>query len=261
MEAADSVRAQTCKDWEWIIINDGSTDRTADLLDSLDDPRIRVVHQQNAGVSAARNAALDHAQGEYVTFLDADDRLPPEALDIRAGFLDAEPGIDIVHGSVQITADDRLVRCYQPDLEKGPLLDRLAQLEEGVFFGVIYMLRREKIGTHRFPEGVSHCEDLIFFLTLAHDADLQYAAVSDVVYKYRIQSNSAMTILDGLERGYIELVRRSRGMARLDDGARTVQRRRVQRILFRSWLRRARPIRAILSLFKVRNAVFEPMQE
>lgn len=259
-QLASSVFDQICPDWEWIIVNDGSTDGTGPFLDALIDPRIVVVHQANAGVSAARNTALDRARGDYVTFMDADDFLPPDALRVRSAVLDSQPGVDIVHGSVQVTSDGVPVRRYGPDLRSGPLLQRLARMEEGVFFGTIYMLRREKIGRHRFPVGVSHCEDMIFFLTLAHEADLQYAAVPEVVYEYRVQPQSAMTNLDGLERGYLELVRRSAGLPRIDAAARLVQYRRVRRILFRSWLRQLRPDRALAALFKLHKAASVSMR-
>ena len=253
-DAVAAVFAQTRTDWEWIIVNDGSTDGTGAFLDALTDPRIMVVHQANAGVSAARNTALDRVRGDYVTFLDADDVLPADAFRVRSAVLDAQPGVDIVHGSVQVTSRGVPVRRYDPDLRPGPLLQRLARMEEGVFFGTIYMLRREKIGRHRFPVGVTHCEDLIFFLTLAHEADLQYAAVSEVVYEYRVQPQSAMTNLDGLERGYLELVRHSAGLPRIDAAGRMIQQQRVRRILFRSWLRRFRPDRALAALVKLHKA-------
>ena len=254
-DAINSVISQSCQDWEWIIVNDGSSDGTGARLDRLDDPRIHVVHQANAGVSAARNAGLDRARGDYVTFLDADDTLPPEALAIRAALLDRQRDIDIVHGGVQITSGDMVLRVYRPDLDKGPLLARLARLEEGVFFNPNYMVRREKIGNRRFPKGISHCEDLIFFLSLAHDTDLYYAAVPDVVYAYRIQPKSAMSNLDGIERGYLELVRRTKSMSKVDTALRAAQMRRVRRILFRSWLRRLRPDRAMSAIFKLRRAM------
>lgn len=254
-DAVKSIISQTLEDWEWIIVNDGSSDGTVALLDSLDNPRIHVVHRANAGASAARNAGLDRARGDYVTFLDADDVLPPDALKLRCSLLDALPDVDIVHGGVQVTSGGVPLRRYHPDLDKGPLLTRLARLEEGVFFNPNYMLRREKIDGRRFPVGVSHCEDLIFFLTLAHDADLCYAAVPDVVYEYRIQPKSAMSNLDGIERGYLELVRRTKNMSRIDAALRAAQMRRVRRILFRSWLRGLRPDRAISAIFKLRKAM------
>ena len=252
--AIASVRAQTMPDWEMIIVNDGSIDDTVAILDAQDDPRIRVIHQPNAGASAARNAGLGHARGTYITFLDADDLLPPDALNLRAAFLDAQPDVDIVNGGVRVTSQGRLLRHYFPDLEQGLLLDRLARLQEGVFFGVNYMLRRTKIGDHRFPEGLSHCEDLIFFLTLAHDKALRYGAIRDTVYDYRVQASSAMSNLDGIERGYLELIRRSNALSKLSPSTRHTQMRRVRRILVRSWLRRLRPDRAAGALVKLRCA-------
>ncbi|MCC1498225.1 glycosyltransferase family 2 protein [Alcanivorax sp. 1008] len=249
--AIQSVMAQTFRNWELIIINDGSNDDTAAILDALNDSRIRVVHQANSGASSARNVGLVLARGEYVTFLDADDCLPRDALKSRAAFLDKHPEVDIVNGSVNVMSAGNLIRIYKPDLTIGPLLDRLAVLDEGVFFNPMYMLRRKKIGLQRFPVGVSHCEDIIFFLSLAHQANLIYGAVPDVVYEYRIQPGSAMANLDGIERGYLELLRRAREMSRINDAMRKVQRRRVRRILFRSWLRRARPLRAIAALAKI----------
>jgi len=253
-EAANSVLAQTCRDWEWIIVNDGSTDATATLLAGFDDPRIQVIHQANAGASAARNAGLDRARGAYITFLDADDLLPPDALDLRAAYLDARPEVDIVNGGVRVTSQEHLLRHYHPDLDEGPLLDRLARLQEGVFFNVNYMLRRAGIGDYRFPERLSHCEDLIFFLTLAHDKGLRYGAIRDTVYDYRVQPASAMSNLDGIERGYLELIRRSQTLPGLSPATRHAQRQRVRRILVRSWLRRLRPDRAAGALLKLRRA-------
>ncbi len=96
--ALASILRQSHAQWEWIIVNDGSTDDSGAILDQVSDRRIRVFHQANAGVSAARNVGLAAARGAYVTFLDADDRLPPDSLAIRAGFLDRHPDIDIVNG-------------------------------------------------------------------------------------------------------------------------------------------------------------------
>jgi len=255
LEAVRSVQNQSCHDWEWLIINDGSTDETPVLLNSLDDPRIHVIHQDNFGASRARNAGLDRATGDYITFLDADDLLPENALELRAAVLDANPDIDIVNGGVEVTAGGHLQRVYNPCEQRGPLLGRLARLDEGVFFNVNYMIRRDEVGNHRFADGLTHCEDLIFFLELAHERDLQYGAVEDIVYQYRIQTGSAMTSLDGIERGYMEVIRRSQKMPRIDPAARAAQLRRIRRILVRSWLRRFRPDRSVSALFILRKAL------
>lgn len=77
-----SVLAQDYHQWELVLVNDGSTDESGKICDDfcLADARIRVIHQANAGVSAARNAALNAAKGEYILFLDSDDALQPGAL-------------------------------------------------------------------------------------------------------------------------------------------------------------------------------------
>lgn len=79
----DSVLGQTCAEWELILIDDGSPDGCPLICDeyAARDSRIRVVHQENGGLSAARNRGLDMAVGEYVMFLDSDDYLHPHALE------------------------------------------------------------------------------------------------------------------------------------------------------------------------------------
>ena len=87
-----SLQNQTCRDWEAVCIDDGSTDGTGALLDSLSaaDPRIRVIHTPNGGVSRARNTALENVRGEYILFLDSDDFLHPQTMALCAGRIEAD---------------------------------------------------------------------------------------------------------------------------------------------------------------------------
>ena len=80
-ETLDSLQRQTLKHWEAIIVNDGSTDGSAAIVDRYAkiDRRIQVVHQVNAGLGAARNVGIQHARGKFLTFLDSDDIIPDDA--------------------------------------------------------------------------------------------------------------------------------------------------------------------------------------
>lgn len=77
-----SVLTQTYTNWECIIVDDGSTDNTKELIASYTDPRITYIYQTNAERSAARNNGICHAQGEYICFLDSDDEYLPEHLEV-----------------------------------------------------------------------------------------------------------------------------------------------------------------------------------
>ncbi len=81
-DALASLQAQSYTDFEAILVDDGSIDNSADICRSLceQDPRFQLIRQANAGVSAARNAGLDHARGKWIAFMDADDVMPPDAL-------------------------------------------------------------------------------------------------------------------------------------------------------------------------------------
>src|SRR6266513_5232454 len=82
-EAIESVLAQTYSNREIIVVDDGSTDNTATVARCHSPPRY--IYQENAGPSAARNTGFEQSRGEYLVFLDADDRLLPEALEIGVG--------------------------------------------------------------------------------------------------------------------------------------------------------------------------------
>ncbi len=82
-KAIDSILAQSLQEWEFYIVDDGTPDRSGEICDeyAAKDPRIHVIHQENAGAPAARNKAMDLAQGEYLYFMDSDDWAEPTMLD------------------------------------------------------------------------------------------------------------------------------------------------------------------------------------
>jgi glycosyltransferase involved in cell wall biosynthesis len=97
-EAIESVLEQTFKEYEIIVINDGSTDKTIQVLEQYL-PYIKLVNQENKGPGAARNAGIYSAMGDFLVFLDADDLILPRKLEAQIEYLEKFPGIDIVYSN------------------------------------------------------------------------------------------------------------------------------------------------------------------
>ena len=115
-EAIESILNQTFTDFEFIIINDGSTDGTADIIRKYakSDKRIKFInHEKNHGVAHTRNELLDTALGEYGAFHDSDDISLPDRLQIQVDFLDNHPNISVVSAFMQTTPDNKLLTSMQ----------------------------------------------------------------------------------------------------------------------------------------------------
>jgi glycosyltransferase involved in cell wall biosynthesis len=98
-EAIDSVLAQTHPSIELIVVDDGSTDRTGEIAEAYG-ASLRCIRQENGGMAAARNRAVPEARGSYLSFLDSDDRFPPDKLRSQLALFEADPELDIVYGHV-----------------------------------------------------------------------------------------------------------------------------------------------------------------
>src|ERR1051325_6328838 len=112
-EAVDSILGQTFGDFEFIIVDDGSTDRTREILDSYGDERIRVVRNpSNLGLISSLNRGVEHCRGEYVARMDCDDRSLPERLSKQVAFMDSHA--DVAAGGTWVTHMDAEGRVIGP---------------------------------------------------------------------------------------------------------------------------------------------------
>lgn len=185
-----SVQAQTDSDFECILVDDGSVDRSGAICDGkcAEDERFRVLHLENGGAGRARNAGLDAAQGEWITFCDSDDWMEPNRLEsvLRAA---RESGLPYVWSPMKIWRDGRLVEHWHAGL-KG---------EYTTGDGIVLSSRKYDIGHTpnkayhadlikdiRFPEGLSMSEDLIFNIEAFYRAGAVYNdGIPTYNYTYR----------------------------------------------------------------------------
>ena len=112
-----SILGQTFQDFEIILVDDGSPDRCPEMCDAWGkkDGRIRVVHQENGGLSAARNAGLSVCTGQYVSFVDADDWIEPQMLEYLLGLLLAHPEAQIAQCEAAVSRKEGPVQAQPPE--------------------------------------------------------------------------------------------------------------------------------------------------
>ena len=102
-----SVQAQTLRDWEMIIVDDGSIDNSADIIRdiAINDSRIKLIQKENGGSASARNVGLQQAKGDYIQFLDADDTIAYDKLERQVELMD-QKGLDVTYTDYKLTQSD-----------------------------------------------------------------------------------------------------------------------------------------------------------
>jgi glycosyltransferase involved in cell wall biosynthesis len=119
-KSVESVLAQTYQNFEVIVIDDGSTDGTAEIVKSFVDKRIKYFYQENKGLSGARNAGFGLSSGEYLIFLDSDDLLEPACLEKSVAFLDKKQEFGAVYFNYFIFYwSDPKKKIFLPDSRPG----------------------------------------------------------------------------------------------------------------------------------------------
>lgn len=182
-----SVMEQSYRDLEIIVIDDGSTDNSYEICQKLakEDDRIRLVHQENAGVSAARNKGLDLAQGEYVTFVDADDLLLHNALNAMVKAFDLS--VDFVIGSYEEYRLGRTTRIVKE--KKDFMLDSdrncFPEVDTHIVSPWAKLYKRQVIHENNicFDESIPYGEDHIFNVAYCRYVK-HIKVIDDVVYRY-----------------------------------------------------------------------------
>lgn len=190
--AVNSILTQTYATFELILVNDGSTDGSWELLQEIKntDSRINIFTQENKGVTAARKLGWQHARGEYVTFLDADDILLDDALEIL--IKNAQMGdFDIVNASFTSTTGRNWQHKTLGELSKTAYLKSLIFGDTyGVLYAAIYKKELFNTTTFSFDKSIKIGEDVLMNIELCSRANA-IKNIKDVVYKYTDDNNSS----------------------------------------------------------------------
>lgn len=204
----DSILSQKESDFEVLLVDDGSTDISGSICDlyAQQDLRIHVFHKENGGVSSARNVGLNNAKGEWVLFIDADDWISENYLQLN----NIDDDIDVIQKSyciIQEEAEEKRKFNYV----KSSILDTRNKLYR--FFlnkrnNALWdkFIRRKTIGNVRFDTTKSIGEDFLFFLRILHKIK-KYSFSSCGNYCYLLRSGSAMRKINNDTSKYISILR------------------------------------------------------
>lgn len=191
-EAVDSILAQTYRDFDFVIVNDGSTDRSQQVLEryAQRDGRIKLISRANTGIVGALNDGLAECRGEYVARMDADDIAMPDRLAVQLQFMDRHPEV-VAYGSRVIGIDPYGCELFRSEHKADhEAID--AELLNGVGWAIVHpaaVLRREAVeAVGRYRQQFQWVEDLDLFLRLSERGQLANAEAFLLNYRQHTES-------------------------------------------------------------------------
>lgn len=205
LRSIKSVLNQTFQDFELIVINDGSQDSTPNLVAQIEDSRIKLIHYSNAGLNVSRNRGIGHANGKYITFLDADDIWTSDKLMSQLEALQANPKARVAYSWTDyIDMNDNFVVAGTHTVRNGDVyIDLLINnfLENGSN-PLIY--KEALVKLKGFDESLKAGQDWEMWLRLADK--YEFVAVPKVQILYRINENSISANLDRQEKACLGVI-------------------------------------------------------
>ena len=205
-ETIHSVLNQTFTDFELIVIDDGSKDRTVELAQAIQDDRINVIPYENGGVATARNRGITHAQGEYISFLDHDDLWTRDKLETQLQGLETYPKAGVAYSWTLYMHNEAGNLRYSPApavQHAGNIYTQLL-MRNFIESGSNILARRETIqAVGGFDSSPKNCEDWDYYLRLAEN--WEYVVVPAYQILYRQSATAMSSQIENTERGGLVL--------------------------------------------------------
>lgn len=199
-EALQSAVGQSLPPSEVIVVDDGSTDSSAEIAESFGDP-VRCIRQANTGVAGARNRGLSAARAEFIAFLDHDDLWPREKLEVQVAALRANPGVGIVSGRMRVIGGALPGRPWSAQGRR--------EAPAGAYLAAALIRRSVFDRTGPLDENIGHAADDLEFFVRARDLGVRRLTLDAVTLFYRWHGDNTSTDIDSAAAGQLEAVKLS----------------------------------------------------
>lgn len=209
LETIESIRVQTFQEFEIIVIDDGSKDKTLETVKSIPDSRIKIFSYPNGGVSVARNRGIEHSTGDFLSFIDNDDLWTPEKLEAQLAVLLNDSDVDAVYSwTVNMFDDGQSIsfgKASEPTVQGNIYPDLLVSSFIGS--GSNILIRRKVADTIGGFNPDLNCSDWDFYLRVS--AEFRFAVVPKPQILYRRTSSSMSSNVKSMEQDGLKVIERA----------------------------------------------------
>lgn len=207
-ETIESIQNQTFLSFEIIVINDGSTDKTLEILSKVKEPRLRVFTYENGGLPMARNRGISHATGEYIAFIDADDLWTPDKLELQLAALQQSPTSGVAYSwTAFIDEKGKFLYAGKPFYFEGNVYPHLLVVNF-ISSGSNILVRRKVIeSVGRFDTSLKSAEDWDYNLRLAIQCPFVVVPKYQILYRKSLQAMSSK--VDVMEKANLIVIERA----------------------------------------------------
>lgn len=206
-DVLNAIKIQTFKDFEVVVVDDGSTDDSARIVEGYANENIHLIRKKNGGVSSARNVGVQNSSGHFIFFLDGDDIIDPQALDILYNLYLSHSDCEIFTGNFEQVYPNIPKKKYCRGKRESVIIDNYKDFYHQKFYlrtGICLIKREVLLRTEGFNENLSKGEDLEFFFRLMSFCKIAYTP--KVVFNYVKEASELSKEITPLEKNVSSVI-------------------------------------------------------